>query len=1484
MDANAPPAGHKRSQSLLSAISSAVSAERLPVSPASSQVARSRPPSSHRQLQGSPAKNPVIPAPTLAEPAPKEQKSLATARDDDDDYDLYADHNGIVKDVHDEKGQPLKVASAQVPNGIPAVHPPVPGPTQNQHAMPLPEEEARRYSDERPMSFVWGPRDANGRPQDQINKPTPTPSETNIPVVPPIPNHLQEQYQDSPVDPTYIPVPQQSKQQRFEGHQPQPQTHLQPQKVDKSVGLQNVSPLQNSVQPQQVGSPSQSNVSSSMPSNASPPPQPTPPPGLAQRSLLQGPELPNGQHHDPRMQEPRMLQDSKMQDPRLPDPRLQDSRLQDPKLQDPRLQDPRLQDPRLQDPKLQDPRLQDPRLQDPRVQDPRLMADPRMQDLASRQPYPQDPRMQTHSPQQALSQDPRFQGQPGVPPQGPRNQYELQQQMMQRKAMDPRLRNPEYRLPGVSAPQAINANSLPALQQEPKSSSRPKLGSVFKGLGGKSSPAAQQPTKPPNDRINPTLTAPEDPNRSTSYQSSLGDLPTDQVAAKKKERKTSVFGSLSNRPQSVGTESHISQDSTRVQAADSRLDLRYPASPAPFKGIPPHQPPPGAPASQGQPQPHRASTSAVPESSKKKRFSAISSLFSRSSSTDAVVSSKPPKLSKEVKKAQKAQRHKAAPTIQPPPAQQWPQNPQFRQQPPLGPLQAHAARPFPGMQVGGPQTLSPQAMTPGYQGFPPNGMPQQYIQSPGFPQQHMQQQQRQGPNGSAYLDTRQIALERQQQASSQISPQPNIQQRPNIPRPSASQDRVAQRPEDRSHGPPPGGYYTPDSKRPLSEQDARTPAPADQRQPTLTAQPLSNARRISSLNSPQEQVRQPISQRHVSAPLREPKYDTPQIPAAYNHVSGAYVSPGAEIPAYNFPLTPPQPQQIQHPVNGHPQHPQHPMYTQHHQDPREQYSGPQSRQYSDPQMQPLSPQISEQSLATGQRTHSESSVQSIVSPVSNPSPGMPNSLPAPNQRTPKPRMSSISEATQHDERPWNVNLPEGATEQEIVRARHQQYMVQQIAAQQQLNAERHAKSPSPNPSRHTQSPSPQPAAQQQALPTQPSAVQGFREVLPRGSPQPYPVSQVQQNQPMPAHLEDREDPSPRSRSPQTAQPLQPAPIHPDQVPNGPAAYPLPTSPDSAKPSAKSPVNPLAAALPPPPPPPPKIPHSPMRPVFPVDQAVTTDIYPPTRQETQQNQPRSQEEVYQPLLKETGQDYSTPREEQSYERPPRDPPPQEPQYPTPREEQSYERPPRGPPPPEEQPHYEQQPPDEPPPSYDGPGVANEGMDKSPQAGPSPQGRHRPPNIMTDADLRGREREIRQRQASIGLLQHPQPASMAASPQRTSADMGADILRRQLYHQDERDRVERIQRAEIQRMTSEQERQERERARARARELERSVSGGGRVTSLRSVGGSGNGRQPGWERRGSASRPVYELPAEEDDEPVMRATSFPGQEWVPTWTED
>jgi len=400
-------------------------------------------------------------------------------------------------------------------------------------------------------------------------------------------------------------------------------------------------------------------------------------------------------------------------------------------------------------------------------------------------------------------------------------------------------------------------------------------------------------------------------------------------------------------------------------------------------------------------------------------------------------------------------------------------------------------------------------------------------------------------------------------------------------------------------------------------------------------------------------------------------------------------------------------------------------------------------------------------------------------------------------------MSSITEHTQQ-ERLWNLDLPQGATEQEIVRARQRQYMEQQLATQEQLHAERTGRSPSPRSGQNTQSASPTPSH----IRPPPQQSDGFRELLPRGSPQPYPLTpdRAQQNN---NHTQSEEN---------LSQDLRP----PSQVPS-PAGYPLPMTPDSV--SMRSPVDPIASAMAPPPPP--KLPHSPMHSSFP------GSFVPPAPQQSHVEQ--FQEHL--PPVEQYHQPQQSPRSQQ--------------------------------------PDYDQQAPSDEPPPYSGPGILNEGMDKD---------RPRPPNIITDASDRGRVPEPRQRQVSLGILQHPQPASMAASPQRSSADMGADILRRQLLEQEEHDRQERMQRAELQRAESVRERQERERARARARELERSVSGGGRVGSLRSAAGSTRTTASGWERRGSTTRVVYELPAEEDDEPVMRATSFPGQEWVPTWSED
>ncbi|KAF2254437.1 hypothetical protein BU26DRAFT_137987 [Trematosphaeria pertusa] len=1315
------PGIHRRSESLLSKISSMVSADGVSISPTSSHAARSRPSSANRQRQVSPAKTSPLPAQIEEESNAAEREK--TGASSNDDFDLYADHNGIVKDVRDESGQPLRVATPQPAETMNASQTSAANAPKAQEASKAAEEEPTRYSDERPMSFVSGPRDAHGRPQDQINRPGTATAEERIPPVPPTPDRFLG---------TSLSKAQSNGASETQHMQKQNGILQQQSSQVGHPASQSVSPAAS--QRRDVRTPPHSNVSPPPPSNASPPPQPTPPQGLSQRPLLQEPRQSNG---------------------------------------------------------VPDPRMQDPRM----MQDPRLMVEARMRGMSPGQPYPQDPRIQA----QMYGPDPRRQGQPIGSPTGPRNQFELQQQMMQRQAIDPRLHAGQYQYP---APGVAGPHPDAHLTKKEEKSSRPRLSSVFKGRGSKSHPSAPQVTPPNDSRLAPNANAaPGIDRRGASYQSTLGDLPEQVVT--KKERRSSAFGSPSNstRPESIGTESHISQDSTRVQAADSRLDLRYPQSPAPFKGIPPQQPPPGT-AVAPQSQPQRASTSGVSEIGKKKRFSALGNLFNRSGSATHSASPKS-KLSKEDKKAQKAQKHTTAPPFQPPTGREWP--PQPRPQPQFNPAQQGmqygmqygppgAVRPFPGMQNVVPQqTMSPTSP----QGMPPQGMPPKGMRPQGIPQQYMQpppafqhnphiQRPQFSPEGSAYMDTRQIAQARQapqapqapQQFAGQPMQQPPPSSRPDLPITNPSLEQRGHRAEGTVQAPPPGGYYKPDSK----QSEVRQGGPAAFAQPNHYQQQQQVAPQhppsIRSVSSPSPAqglpAASPPSQRRVSSPLTEPRYETPQIPAAYRQVSGAYVSPSSEQPPTR--------------QSGRPS-PAH-----------------YGRQYSDPQMQPISPQVSAPTqMPPNQRNGSDSSTVSIVSPISNPSPGIPNSTPVSNQRQQKPRMSSISEAT-HQERPWHLNFPHGATEQEIVRARQRQYMEQQLAAQEQMHAERTGRSPSPR-SSHTQSASPQPPQDLQQS-NQPSAQSGggFREVLPRSSPQPYPMAQ---NIPQSATSNGPQ----QEQQSHTPHPLQPLPIHPGQGPT-PAAYPLPMSPDSV--NIRSPVNPVVDTLPPPPPP--KIPHSPMHASFPVDHT------PPPQP---QQQPQDPVQQYQPA------------------------------------------------PPEQQPDYEQQPPADEPPPYSGPGMPNDGIEKE---------RPRPPNIITDAEDRGRHLEPRQRQASFGILQHPQPASMAASPQRSSADMGAEALRRQLLEQEERERQERLQRAEIQRAESARERQERERARARARELERSVSGGARVGSLRSAEGSGRANGPGWERRGSTTRPVFELPAEEDDEPVMRATSFPGQEWVPTWTED
>jgi hypothetical protein len=1352
---------HGAPRNLISLLSSAVPAEGTPTSTTSNRSIWSR--ASNRQAPAPASARNAAQAPMQSADAARESQPEMLSPVHDDGFDLYADHNGVVRDLHDEKtGEPVRVAPVPV-SVVPASVPTIAEPPVRQPPVPLevvvtPRERVERSPVERPMSFISLPRDARGRPQEQINREDvveeepsrdiTSQSQADAPVAEPAAISIQQpRVEEQPQ--LVAPQPEEQKQIPLEEEQAAAAAARQP---ERGMGPNPGAPQQQMIPPQareqvrqQAGS-----AQSIGPIGPLPPQAGQPLRGLQEqyRHPLQqvGPGqllLPEQYMQDPRMQDPRMqdprmvnlrMQDSRAQDPQMRDPRMQDPRMQDPRMQDLRMQDPRMQDPRMQDPRMQDPRMQDPRMQDPRMQDPRMqdprmqgphMQDPRMQGRITGQPYPQDPRVQAqgcilgqpypmdprlqgHLSGQPYPRDPRMQGQQYGSPAFPRNEYEAQQQMMARQAMGPRLLGAEYQPPGVGPPQA------PVRQEVPDAGRFKVVSSMFKGRAHPS--LAQLPS---NNRINPQLTSPDDSHRSSPYQSSLGNLPEQQINDKKKQRKTSIFGSIGNRPQSVGTESHISQESTVAHAADSRLDLRHPASPASFKGIPPQVPPPGAlmnPSKNGknaQPQPQRASTTGVPETGKKKRFSGLGSFFGRTSTTGHSPSTKPNKLSKEEKAA----------NAQKPPIQQY-QQPQIPQQ--QYPQQLPVIQP-----VSQRYPIPPQYL-------PPQGVPQQYYPPPG-PQR----------NPSAYVETGTVVQPPAQPPQGQPSVSPPTRQlspqnaQPMPPSTTTSFEHTVSRSDEAGEEPPAGGYYAPQR---WSHNHGASGFAAIAQQATAGQQPP-NQRRLSStssLQSSQNPITTPTSQRRVSSPNTEPRYETPQVPAAYsNSVS--------KQPPISQPAPQPAnlPNQVATAARG--------------QSPSS-YGVP-ARQYSDSHRPNISPQVSGQSQMTpGSQRASASSP--VVSPISNPSPGMPQQqLQKPPQQPPQqpyqrgqqPRMGSISEAS-HQERPWNISLPiEEGGEDEVayIKRQHQMQIQQQLAAQEQA-------APSPHPPQNQQAPPPTPG------PT----LQGFREVLPRSSPQPYlmrqppqsPQPQQPQKQPLPTpspHPSQHLQPPPHSQT-QTPQPQQPAPVHPYQLqtntgsPVQAAAYPLPTSPTTAT----SPINPLATALPPPPPP--KIPHSPL------------SMHPDNP-------------AYEPQ------------------------PPQQPQAP------AYQEQARGPQPP------------------------HAGYNES------------------------------RRDSLPVLLSHPQPASMAAHPQRSTSDMGVNMLQQGLREAAERERIERMQRADEERAGSERERAERETARARARELER---GRGSTASHSSA----------WERNRGAPAQAFELSAEEDEEPVMRGVSYPGMEWTPMWDGD
>lgn len=1549
----------ERSKSMLSMISSMVSEGGTPISPASSNAGRSTPSTIRRMHHETSIRHPSGPGQIPEDSVVNYDDSTPTGKADD--FELYADHDGVVKGVQDERGQPLRVGQPQGSG--------VEGGTQMTNLTAAPSttsqqkqnhEDQPRYSTERPMSFISGPPDQDGKPQDQINSQLDERATAPLHNVPnsmvyssPPPNQISSQLAPRPAGQQVAPsndavqapiVPH--------GH------------ATSAPAGQRTEELR----PQHLPGPAQQEARDVRQTNGLP---------LAQGPLLS--QAPASGTADPMMYggNPAQYVQQPAQGPGrqlMPD--------NDPRFQRPNAGQPGPRNEYEFQQQMRQLQSQFPRPQGagrnplPPVvsQQPVLVPQKQSEKTSSKPKFSSVFKglgSKFQSTPQPVSQGPQRLPQSSVPPQNNAPPQLGATHHPNVPTMAPDQNRTGSFQSGVSSLHREQYTARPDGQQYigrpvQQQSGRPTeqhlgMRPVEQGYG--SMPRQQQYiSRPSEQQLGHRLDEQQYSGRpgeqqvgsQSEQQQFSGHSIERPMSGRPGEPPSHVHPP--QRPPSNGAESHFSGvshvSSTRVQPpTDSRLDLRKPLSPAPYQGIPPQQHPQGIPV-QRLPQPAYPTggpPGTVPEAGKKKRFSTLGNFFGRSN--DGSASKLKP--GKQDKNAQKGMRHSTAPVMGPS-GPQWPsQQPQQPEQQTFRPPHASGAYgigQYPQSQVANvhttaPQFASPQTISPATpqsaQNLPPHVLHQQH--------QHMQQRMPSGQQipsaaaeqGSAYMRTKQLADEHQAQRLQHQPMQSNQAHHPanHAPSHSFTQKGQPQPQRQENYGPPSGGYYKPDQTGLGREQPAyktsqaarQSSAPqlpvasavvgqavdaTQHRQPlhvghTQTLQnpdqSLSGQQRVTSdsnygtsmaqqtpqqsqptpqtnqqlpssgiplnqhlpnqqqhyhqarlYNPPQqarplqpEQVPAPgmqppsqsdahqhvhggqlqgsvpddpryrsasgpmvpngsaqgasahpqISQRHVSSPQPEPRYETPQIPAAYSHVSGAFISPRdlEQQPLF----APPQPQA-------------QPQYIS------QQTVTPQfNRQYSDSQMSAISPQVSAQSeVPHSQRQHSDASTVSVISPVSTTAYDMRDPSPAPQQRA-KPRMSSISEVHQSQgERPWHLNFPEGATEQEIVRARQRQYMAQQFTAQQQAHAERAPKSPSPRMSTHTQSP----ATQAAVLSESQRQSGGFRELLPRSSPQPYASSPaVQQTRPA--------DEAQHVSSSGDLRPVEPAPIYTSQALQSAAAYALPMSPDPLNASAASPINPLAAALAPPPPP--QLPHSPMHP----------DISQASTPMSQRSNP----------MENKNEDYG----------------------PSPPNHDTYAHQP----PPQTQ-NQEQQVPDEAPPSYrsyDGPTVPADGMDKI-----RPE-RTRPPNIVTDSQPA--QSEGRPRQSSIGLMQHPQPASMAASPQRATAAMGSDHLRRQLLQQEELARMERIQRAQIQQAETERERQEREAARARARELERSVSGGGRVGSLRSVTGSRTGGTPGWERRGSNSRPVFELPAVEDDEPAMRATSYPGQEWQPpVWIDD
>ncbi|KAJ4325530.1 hypothetical protein N0V94_000673 [Neodidymelliopsis sp. IMI 364377] len=1459
----------ERSKSLLSMISSAVSS--TPISPASSNAGRSTPSTIHRmQRDVSNSKRTNLASMQIPEePMSAKDEQIPTPRNED--YDLYADHNGVVKDVRDANGRPLCVAPT--PNIAPAKLARSAEPRASSVATVPDDEPSRRYSFERPMSFVSGSQDDDGRPQDQINQPLA--GVMGPPPIPPQSKRRSHQYQSAPSGAIYS------------SFEPMQDMHWPPGEVSSQPQAQPVQPPLDSgpkYDAQQANrSVHHGGEDPPIQADSQLPPQRIPPALQSEMSVPSGQPPTNGHHQDQYNQNPRMVGNVQVQPT------------------------------------------------------PRNVSAPQQVSIPGHGPGPRAVSQPLVSP-------------PLGSPNSPRNEFEYQQQMMQLQAKYPRFRGAESQV--LKAQQNQQGS-----QQQEKPSSKPRIAAVLKGITGRTPPNASQPSNvPPAPSSLAPGDRPTDASRAESFVSAVSSMSHEQAP--------SIHGgppsvATPQRPPSLGAESHYSQvshGSTQVQPAQSRQDLTVPAIPAQYQNLQPQQtlePPSQSGASQG----FRASTSAIPDAGKKKRFSAFTGLFNKGNTGVEQLQGKF-KLSREERKAQKAQRHTSQPILQSQPTQQWapPQQHFTPQQPDASHLTVQGlpsvVRPI--------QPRDPRFVAPPHPqdipGMPPSqGPPGQFMQpqmQPQAQQAHPMQQQGQAvrtDEDSAYLRTKRLTEEHQAMQASQPprpvydTPSSGAPARPlSTEQPSQSGRRSFQKP-------PSNGYYYPD-KGPLEQGAYRTSQDEHQRAQRLRQEQLEVEQRMR-----QEQF-------EAEQQLRTGPSRSPLEPGAYGASAASYQSaqqlqqyppmgredvsdtqaarqlaqqrreiPGREEGAYGATQNERQrmQQQKRYPLPG----PEAFGRSQIHYDQMQQQGPPQPtnivlqnehQQMPPSRQQPLTREDhilqAEQELAQHrwqQQQHqlrqfhlqqqAQLAQQHAASSRSVSGPLLSQASP-PASPVVQRRLSSHGEP-QYDTPPipgaydhvQGVFVsPADHQQQHAFTTPQSQFRRQesdpqmqpispQVSAQSQMppNARHHSDASTVSVVSPISGPTPEPPAagpavdQRPQKPRMPSISEVHQQQPERPWHMNFPAGTTEQDivrarqkqffeqqfasQQQAQEQRHASSPSPRV-SPDKQSPPFSAPLHQPQSQGGgfrevlPRTSPLPYAPPQSAPPDQS-VQPSRHSHAPQ-----SVQSAPLHPHEGAAWPLRTSPGPGNRMSPPNLTARPQIPSVEP---------QTPRGPGSFDQRP------------PHAQDAYDQRRFEPTPPNEgqlpshQPPYDEVLPDEAPPSYEGPGVPNEGMEKS-----HPENR-RPPNIVTIPNERGRLQDTRPRQASLGLMQHPQPASMAASPQRTAADMGAESLRRQLLQQEEHARMERIQRTQMQRQLREREQQEREIARARALELERSVSGGGRVGSLRSVRGSHNGGTPGWERRGlqgNNNRPVFELPALEDEEPVMRATSFPGQEWVPTMYDD